>query len=280
MTMTPTEDSGPRLIRYADTRKVVWGDPAVGYLADWFYVRNEKLQVNIFGMPPGGRAGHSADANAIFGADEAFYLLQGEMLLGNPQTGELHRVVAGETSFFRKDTWNNIFNVGTGSVLGLEFFHPSSAVGTGSAYARSQPPLQGPAKYGRDELIGQWPMKMAQAREEATMWVIREQDYLWRLEGEASRLQVGIIASTEHATVGKLYLQPGQRTEDRVHPGEALVFLEHGTMHVELAESGEWYELTPWDGFHLPEGVPHRFWNPTSEKVSAVFAVGPDYLPS
>ena len=267
----------PKLVTYKDARRAVWGDPTTTYLSDWFYVRNERVCVNLFGIPPNTLAGHSPDLKAIFGADEVHYLLQGEMMAANPQTGEVHQVLPGEAIFFRKDTWHHCFNASDEPLVALEFFHPSPELGTGSAYARQKPDLE-EIKYGRDDLVGHWPMEIGNARSEATMWVLREQDYLWRIEGDRSPLKIGLMCSTEHATIGKMYFLPGQRTDDFSRPGDQVLYVENGSLHVELPDTKEWFELGPMDSFYVPGGRGHRFYNPTQTTVTAVFVVAPDYL--
>jgi mannose-6-phosphate isomerase-like protein (cupin superfamily) len=276
--MSTTEQSRPQHVPYAAAKRTVWGDKVSGHLADWYYIRNERVCVNIFELAAGGSVKHSPDNKAIFGADEVFYVLEGEMIIGNPETGEMHRVLPGEASFFRKDTWHHAFNYSNGPLKALEFFHPSPDLGTGSAYARAKPDLE-TIRYGRDELVGQWPMKRAEAREDATITVMREADYQWRMEGEDSPLLVGLLASTEHATIGKMYFLDGQRTDVQTHPGDEFVFVENGVLHVEFPETREWFELGPRDGCHIPGGVEHRYYNPSAERVTAVFVVAPNYLP-
>lgn len=263
-------------ISHEDARRIVWGNPGKGFVSDWFYARNEKVCLNIFQIPAGEFAGHTDEERAIFGADEIFVILEGEMLLVNPETGEALRAKAGDATFFRKDTWNNAFSIGDTPLRGLEFFHPSPDLGTGSAYARQHPPLD-EYRYGRDDLIGNWPMKREQAASEATMWIIREEDYLWRMEADET-LPVGIIASTEHATIGTTLHRAGARSGIITRAGDTGIYLEKGILHVELTETGEYLEIGPKDGCFIPAGTPHRFYNPGTTRVSALFAVAPDYL--
>ena len=59
-------------------------------------------------------------------------------------------------------------------------------------------------------------MAKAEATKDQTHWLIREEDILWRLEGgvRGRELLVGIMASTENMTVGKINFLGGQRSSE------------------------------------------------------------------
>ena len=91
----PTFD-GPALIRRADVTRHVWGDPAAGEVFDWIYASTERVHMLVFGLPPGGAFRHSEDYRTIFAADEVLHVLQGTMVLADPQQGEVQRVGAAD----------------------------------------------------------------------------------------------------------------------------------------------------------------------------------------
>jgi quercetin dioxygenase-like cupin family protein len=123
------------------------------------------------------------------------------------------------------------------------------------------------------------------AREEAargfSMQMVRDADILWRLEGRERQAPVGILASTEHLTVGKVYLLPGQQTDVQTHGGDEGLYLLEGTLHVRLPahQGARWCELNPGDGFYIPQGEPHQYYNVSDRPVSLLFGVAPAYLP-
>ena len=89
----------------------------------------------------------------MFAADEVLYVLQGAMLACNPQTGEVVECLAGESLFFRKDTWHHVRAQGAEPLRVLEFFAPPPSQGTSGTYAMKQEYLETPV-YRRDELLG------------------------------------------------------------------------------------------------------------------------------
>lgn len=266
-------------IPYADVTRHLWGDAEAGTVADWIYISNEKIHQLLFGLAPGGSFRHSAEFRTIFGADEVLYVLQGEMLLANPEHGEVHRVRQGEAAFFRRDTWHHAFAYGSEPLRVLEYFCPPPTQGTSGAYARTKPNLT-QSRYTQDHLLGRWPMERAQIERENTIQVLREEDSLWRYEGEENRVLVGLLAATEHLTVGRLYLQPGERSEVQIHDGDEGLYLLEGTLHIYCPEreGQSWFELAPRDGFYVPAGTPHQYYNMSDQPVSCLFCVAPNYL--
>jgi len=278
--MQPENNPAPVVLRYADIERRTWGDEQTGRLADWFYADDAELNLNIVGIGPQGAALSSPALPTVFGADELFYLLEGVMVQSNPVTGEVYVVNPGEALFFRKGTWHYQWNYSDSQLRMLEFFQPAPKTGTGGAFARAQPPLAGPPKQGQDELLGSWPMARDEPREK-TAWVIRENDILWRMEGTVRRREVlvGILASTEHLTAGKMRFLSAQRSCDYRHNGEKIVFLESGELHVEFPDTKKWVELTPWDAVRIPKGTRHSFYNMSHEPATCLFSVAGDYQP-
>lgn len=261
---------------YASVTRHLWGDPEAGEVADWIYVSSERIHHIVFGLAPGGWFRHSDSFRTIFAADELLYVVSGEMILSNPQTGEVHLVRTGEAAFFRRDTWHHAFNQSGELLKVAEFFAPPPSQGTSGAYAQTKPNLT-VSRYGQDEALGRWPMEEAAIRAGQTMRVLRDENLLWRREGEAL---VGLYVSTEHLTAGRIHLLPGRRSDIQSHGGDESLLLLEGTLHIHCPEKEgqQWFELTPQDGFYIPAGAPHQYYNMTGQPVSAVFGVAPDYL--
>jgi quercetin dioxygenase-like cupin family protein len=278
----PTFD-GPAHIPYGQVTRHLWGESEAGEVADWIYASTDKIHQLVFGLAPGGSFRHSDSFRTIFAADELLYVLEGVMVIANPQTGEVHRVQAGESVFFRRDTWHHAYNGGPGLLQVLEYFAPPPSQGTSGSYAQKQPFLA-ESRYTRDELLGQIPMQNTQIRAAESMQIIRDADYIWRMEGDLQLnhhpMLVGLLAATEHLTVGKSYLQPGQKSELHAHNGDESLYLLQGRLNVFAPEADgqKWFELYPKDGFYLPAGAPHQYYNMTGELVEFVFGVAPSYL--
>src|SRR5258708_4323828 len=136
----PTFDK-PTLITKESAARHVWGDPESGEAADWIYVSSRLIHALVFGLAPHGSFRHSPDHRTVFGADELLHVLEGVMAIANPETGEVQRIEAGESVFFRRDTWHHAFAHGEGPLRVLELFAPPPSAGASGAYARMQPYL-------------------------------------------------------------------------------------------------------------------------------------------
>lgn len=272
---------GPTHIRYETVARHMWGDEAAGNVADWIYVSNGKIHQIVFGMPVGGAFRHSDSYRTIFAADEVYFVIQSTLVLANPETGEVQRAEPGDAIFFRRDTWHHGFNFGQEPLRVLEFFAPPPLTGTSGAYARTKTNLT-EWKYTQDELLGNWnPLKVAtKLPYTPTMRVIRHADALWRLEGKNTQILVGILFSTEHLTVGRIELLPGQNSEPSAHGGDESLYVLEGTLNIRLPgfDGPSWYELNASDGFYIPEGVAHQYYNISNKPASLLFGVAPNYL--
>jgi mannose-6-phosphate isomerase-like protein (cupin superfamily) len=270
---------GPTQIQARDVPYQIWGDSVAGEVADAVYVSNDKIHLLVFEMPAGAGFRHSPSFKTIFDADEVYYVLSGTLALNNPETGEVHRALPGESIFFGSDTWHHGFSVGSESLRVLECIAPPPEAGTTQAYARKKPDLD-VVHHAQEDLIGRWPIAQEEAERAFTMKVLRHEDVLWRLEGEDPVL-VGILASTERITVGKAHLLPGQRTEVQVHGGDECGYVLNGRVGVRLPEQGgeNWFELHPEDGFFIPEGTPHQYCNFSNAAAELLFEIAPSYVP-
>ncbi|HET7309307.1 MAG TPA: cupin domain-containing protein [Actinomycetota bacterium] len=262
----------------------LWGDERSGQVHDLIYVSNEKLQLMLFSMPPGGWFGHSEDHRTVLAADELYCVLRGTLVLANPETGEVHRIGRGEAISFGRDTWHHGFNHGTEPVEVLEFFAPPPATGTSQPYARTRPYLS-ESTYVRDAWLGRWPQSAKEARAEDTQHPV--EDILWRLEGTDDPVLVGIYLSTSELTAGSLDVLPGQRSDPLVRGGDEAGYVVSGRMSLFLPEDPDpdgpgngWHVVEAGDGWFVPAGMPHRYFNMGDEPVHALFGVAPGYLQS
>ena len=80
------------------------------------------------------------------------YVLSGVLIINNPETGETHKILPGESVFFQKDTWHHAFNYSEEYLQVLEFFSPPPITGTSGAYAREKKLLKN-IKYKRDKYL-------------------------------------------------------------------------------------------------------------------------------
>ncbi len=201
-----TFDRPTRIPRDA-TMRHVWGDDVSGQTTDWIYVSTEEVSQIVFGMPVGGRFGQSDDFKDVYDSDILWRVLEGALVVLNPETGEVHRAEAGEALYFHGDIWHYGYSYGDVPLRVMEFSAPSAIQAV--RYAVKKPPLADP-KFSQDEFVGRWPDAMLEAREQSSVRLITKSDILWRFEGERKHILVGHMISTGFLTAGEIHLLPGQ----------------------------------------------------------------------
>jgi quercetin dioxygenase-like cupin family protein len=269
----PTFDT-PALIRRADVTRHVWGDPAAGEVFDWIYASTERVHMLVFGLAPGAAFRHSEDYRTIFAADEVLHVLQGTLVIADPEHGEVQRAEAGESVFFRRDTWHHAFALGPEPLRVLELFAPPPAAGASSAYARRQPYLDEP-RYADDSRLGHWPPAQPP---ESRLRVVRPADVLWRRD---LGVLCGVLASTEHLTVATLEVGPGEVAELHEHGGDEVLMALDGALWVRawFGDQVHVFELEPEDVCYLPAGSRHEYRNAGAVTARAICGIAPSYLP-
>jgi mannose-6-phosphate isomerase-like protein (cupin superfamily) len=265
----------PTHIPYRNVTRHLWGEPASGNVSDWIYVSSEQIHQLVFGLPPGASFRHSNEFRTIFAADEVLTVLSGTLAIMNPENGEVQIVEKDSSVFFRRDTWHHAMNYSTESLRVLELFAPPPSQGTSGSYAKTKNNLDH-STYVNDDLLGHWPE--AERSRECSFSVRHPSDCLWRLEGP-DQVLVGVIASTEHLTVGRARLLAGQNSGPRRHAGDTSMYALAGTLfvHVPDAPAQKWFELEPRDGFYVPQGYNYEWWSMGDEGAELLFGVAPEY---
>jgi mannose-6-phosphate isomerase-like protein (cupin superfamily) len=248
----PSYPAGTAIPRAAAARHV-WGDPAAGEILDLVYVSGEHIHQLLFEVPAGGQFTHSPDFRTVFGADEVLFLVEGDLVVADPERGQVVRLAPGDSVCFGAGTWHHAFNWGTGPARVLEFFAPPPAAGTSGAYAQRQPYLD-VARYGADAVLGALPPGRPWA-ETGALVVVRPADYTWRLDGDRDRVLTGIIASTPELTAARCEVRGTAWSGWVGYPGDAAGYVLSGHLALRLSGRGRAFdELAPGDGFFVPAG--------------------------
>jgi quercetin dioxygenase-like cupin family protein len=269
----PTFDVPTRIGRDAVTRHL-WGDEEAGVVSDLIYASTSLIHALVFGLPPGGSFTHSPEYRTVFAADELLHVLDGTMVLANPETGEVQKVTTGRSVFFRKDTWHHAFAHGGAPLRVLEIFAPPPAAGTSGAYARTRPYLE-QSWYADDSRLGDLPSSAAPA---PIPRLLGESDVVWRRD---LGVLVGLLVSTEHLTVHSVEVNAGETARAHAHGGDELLFVIRGVLWVRAWHRDQTYvfELGPEDACLIPQGAPHEYRNFGAETATALVGVAPSYLP-
>ena len=258
----------PTHIRYKNMETYMWGDDEAGKVRDWIYVSNESLHQIIFGIEPGGNFKHSDQYRTIFGADELLYVLSGVLIINNPETGETHKVLPGESVFFQKDTWHHAFNYSDEYLQVLEFFSPPPITGTSGAYAKEKKLLTN-LKYKRDNIL----FPSEQFKNENSFKILRKNEYIWSLEGANQETLVATLVKTKNLDVKIINLKSLQ---------ESNVFnLKKNTSYLSLNDNLEviidndkQFLLSKKDGMYLPKNCSFKIKNLNNYDSNIIFCIG------
>jgi quercetin dioxygenase-like cupin family protein len=270
-------------IPYASVTRHIWGEPASGEVADWIYVSSNEIHQLLFGLPPGGNFRHSESYRTVFGADEVLYVLEGTMVIANPETGDVRKVQTGEAVFFRKDNWHHAWAYGTDELRVLEYFAPPPSTGSSGAYAKARPYVKAEESvYSQPALLGSWPMERGKRIESFTH--LTDRDLLWQLDAPGAQpVLTGLYCATEHLTVGKTILLPGQKSALLRHSGGKGFYTLKGRANIKIEdekhEGPSWFELHAADGAYVPPGIAHRLYNMSAEPAELLWGVAPAFLP-
>ena len=258
----------PTHIEYKKMETYMWGDEEAGKVRDWIYVSNESLHQIIFGIEPGGNFKHSDQYRTIFGADELLYVLSGVLVINNPETGETHKILQGESVFFQKDTWHHAFNYSDEYLQVLEFFSPPPITGTSGAYAKEKKLLTN-LKYKRDNFL--YPSE--QFKNENSFKIIRKNDYIWSLEGANQETLIATLVKTKDLDVKIINLKSSQ---------ESNVFnFKKNTTYLSLNDNLEVildndikFSLNQKDGLYFPKNTSFKIKNLNNFDVNIIFCIG------
>lgn len=257
--------TAPHLVRRDDAERIVWGTNETGFVPDIIYLSDDQLHVIEFSLERGGRFVHSPEKRTVFGADEVFHTVAGTLLLSNPETGEVHNVPAGDSAFFRRNTWHHGF-AHNGDVRVIEFMAPPPALGTTQAYAKTRPYLED-WKYEEANWSGRWPMERHRRR--PTIAVIKPEDRLLSLGDPRGILLRGLVASTKDLTVYLADLEAGLWTQPETWPGTAVAVVIEGELSVRGAESA--VTAQPGDAIVLSAGAGYSY---KSERAHFIMGIG------
>lgn len=273
----PTFDS-PTAIPRSQAVHHVWGDAQAGEVLDWIYVSSDKIHQLLFQLPRHGQFTHSDDHRTLFGADEVLYVVEGTVAFADPESGEVVRVEAGESLFFRRDTWHHAFNWTSAPALVLELFAPPPAAGTSGSYAQKRAMLES-STYQDDSVLANLVPGLDSGRRARRLAVVRQSDYIWRLEGTPNPILVGIVASTEHITVTKCEVRGEGWSGWLSHCGDASGYLLSGDLVLRVSGGADrsWYEIAAGDGFFIPEGARYQVRNLSQDHAVYLLGAAPSY---
>ena len=266
----PTFDR-PTLISRVGVTRHVWGDAEAGEVNDWIYASTDKVHCLVFGVGPEGSYRHSPEFRTVFGADEYLHVLEGEMILIDPEHGNVVHVPTGHGASFGPNTWQHVYAHGGKPLRVLEMFAPPPSAGTSGAHARTRPYLE------REDWKYQNDAALAGAETTSAFTVHDGRSALLRYE---PGVLTGVELAAKHLTAGWIEISPGGISQQHAHGGDLILFALTGKTFVRAShDDGEVVaELGPEDVMYVPHGSTYDIRNIGSETCRLVFGVAPTFL--
>ena len=258
----------PTHIRYKNMETYMWGDDEAGKVRDWIYVSNESLHQIIFGIEPGGNFKHSDQYRTIFGADELLYVLSGVLIINNPETGETHKVLPGESVFFQKDTWHHAFNYSGEYLQVLEFFSPPPITGTSGAYAKEKKLLTN-LKYKRDNFL----FPSEQFKNENSFKILRKNEYILSLEGANQETLIATLVKTKNLDVKIINLKSLQESNVFNFKKNTSYLSLNDNLEI-IIDNNKQFLLSKKDGMYLPKNCSFKIKNLNNYDANIIFCIG------
>ncbi len=259
-TPRPTFTS-PTVIRRDDAAHHVWGDDEGGLVTDRVIVSTTSLHALEFELPPGGEFRHSILNPTVFAGDVLYFVLAGELVLANPQTGEVARVPAGTGRLFHRDTWHDGFNPGDATARVLEFFSPPPARGAASEYARSRPGLE-QAVYADTRWRGRWPEDRGLQQAASSFLAADPGTGLLSFRDTRPTHLLSTIVDTPYLRVAQGTVAPGHVEGFATVAAESLLVVTSGELWADVWSEQDGYRATSslraGDAMYLPVGCQER----------------------
>lgn len=278
-TPRPTYDRAPVFIRNSEARHHVWGDKQAGAVSDRVFLSTDSLHVLEYQLAPGNEFRHSPMNPTAFAADVVYIVLEGQLVITNPATGEVLPLATGEAVLFRRDTWHHGFNPSpVESLRVLEFLSPPPSRGTASDYAQKQEYLE-TSSYCDDRWATKWPLEREAQRAARTLHPLTEKDYLWSFAADSVDHLVGTLADTEYLTVKRGTVNPGNAEDFRAVDDESALYCTRGRLWVDICdEAGTTFTvgtLDVGDVAYLPAGCRVRMLVRDSNPAEYFLGAGP-----
>jgi quercetin dioxygenase-like cupin family protein len=274
--------SGVTLVRRQDAARFLWGDERSGQVADLIYGRNANISALVFQLRPGGYFRSSDDWKSYFDQHRFYYVLEGELAIQDPSTGDVVLASAGQAVHWKGAKWHFGYNFSSEVCSVLDWYAPQERPPhvTELEFGKTKPEFTF-EHAGRNDLLGQWPDRLRSERDHAEstggMAVASRENALHFIHGIGHPILESVYLSTGELTAGVASLMAGSRSDDRIHNSHKIIFVTEGTLHVYLPDSFDWYELAPWDVLYLPPDTKHQYWNYSSKPVSFAFKVVGSY---
>ena len=261
----------PQITRRDSAQSFLWGDDDSGYANDKFYSLTQELSIVVACIPPGGRFTSSDTFKAIFDADEALYVLEGQYTIQNPENGEIRTANAGDLIYMKGPQWHYGYNFSDQELRVFEAIAPLDL----SNAAAVKPMPETTVAWDADRLAD-FPAMPAAGHHK--MSVVRECETVRTILGVENPMRVDVFVSSDRVAFGRFELAAGRRSDPLCWTVDATVFVQSGRLHVRIKKNSFWEELNAEDLVSLPAGTEFEIFNHGGERAAGLLAIGGNFV--
>jgi len=257
-------------------------------IATQLHASTDLLTVTSFRIPPGG---HTDPPDKHTG-DELYWVLQGSVRGGNPETGQTEAAGEGEGIWIPEGTWHQAFNAGEERLEVLSFCAPtiwSKAAGGTHIHYDKEPAYFAPSSSaalsgaGTGRFPGGWPAGWRDDRKQRRLVCLSRDRALAVIWGRDQFCQASVFLSCDRQHVVCLTIPPGGRSDPEKHAGDEVICCLSGGLSavtgagVTDQRSVSAQRLPAAEGglLLIPSGVDHCYYNFGDKPATCVMGVAP-----
>jgi mannose-6-phosphate isomerase-like protein (cupin superfamily) len=265
------------------------------------FASTDKILVSQWILAPGN---HYEPAGFHLHGDECYYLLEGNAVAFNAETGETFKFKAGDAMLIPQKTRHQIFNMTDKRIVTLACVAPkiweNDGMGTIIPQVKSPKFLKGfekDQKYFRPEdaftfknikaninSLGSWPAPGSELREKKQLVIIKEENQLSLIHGKQRHILFSFIVSNDYMNLAIIEVPVNITSEFEKHCGDEVIDLLDGELCIRIKTSDNernddatypHFKLRNREKLFIPEGTWHQYINFTNHPVKAFVAIGP-----
>ena len=264
------------------------------------FASTDKVFMAEWILPPGS---HYEPAGLHIHGDECYYLLEGEAMAFNAETGESFVFGTGDAMLIPQRTRHQIYNMTNKRIVAIACVAPKiwADDGMGTVIPQVDCPrfYKGPEQpaYGEPQqscvracvkrsidALGKWPAPGPVLRQAKQLTIIKPQDQLSLIHGKDKHVVFSFVVSNDYMHLAVLTVPVAALSEFEKHEGDEVINVIEGELCVRIRASEDersddatypHIRLNSREKMLIPEGVEHQYLNFTNEVVKAYVAIAP-----
>jgi mannose-6-phosphate isomerase-like protein (cupin superfamily) len=251
-------------------------------------------------LPP---MSHYEPAGYHMHGDECYYLLEGDAVAFNAETGETFSFGTGDAMLIPQRTRHQIFNMAEKRIVAIACVAPviwaDDGMGTIIPQVESPRFYKGPEEPNYDkppspyispntkrniDSLGSWPAPGPELRKAKQLTILKPEDQLTLLHGTKRHVLFSFVVSNDYMHLALLTVPVGGVSEFETHHGDEVINVLEGELCVRVSSSEDertddaaypHIRLNAREKMFIPPGVRHQYLNFTNTAVRAYVAIAP-----